>query len=52
MRDEIDGRLWEQHHGAFSDGISQLVDQIRVSLRRLHRLQFDAPWRHGDAKEA
>ncbi len=45
MRDEIDGRLWADHHHSFSAGIDQMVADIWQAFRTLNRIQFQAPWR-------
>ena len=49
MRDEIDGRIWAEHHTDFSNAIAAGLAKIMASLRALNRIQFDAPWRR-DAK--
>ena len=50
MRDEIDGRIWVQHHGAFSEDLAKLfaaaAAHIGEGFRRLTEIQFDAPWKH------
>lgn len=45
MRDEIDGRLWAEHHAAFSDSIGRALKAAGEAFRRLHDIQFSAPWR-------
>ena len=45
MRDEIDARLWNEHHTAFSDSITAALETVMASLYALNRIQFDAPWR-------
>lgn len=32
MRDEMDARLWVEHHGGFADGIDQAIARIRHGL--------------------
>ena len=44
MRDEIDGRLWVNHHQDFSRSLRALADAVRIAFRKLHEIQFDAPW--------
>jgi hypothetical protein len=39
MRDEIDGRMWAEHH------VAEFFTAARTALARLHDLQWDAPWR-------
>lgn len=46
MRDELDGRLWADHGAAFGDAVTSFLDQLKLSLKRLHEIQFDAPWLH------
>ncbi|HEY0626625.1 MAG TPA: hypothetical protein VGD10_07810 [Allosphingosinicella sp.] len=49
MRDEMDARIWNEHHQAFSQSLSNLVtaavDTIRMTLRKLHKIEFGAPWK-------
>ena len=45
MRDEIDARIWSEHGHQLSDGLHRFFKTVAVSLRRLHAIQFDAPWR-------
>ena len=49
MRDEIDGRIWAEHHVEFTNAIAAALEKVMASLRALNRIQFDAPWRR-DAK--
>lgn len=44
MRDELDGRLWVDHGAAFGDVVASFLDQLRLSLKRLHEIQYEAPW--------
>ena len=46
MRDEMDARIWGEHHGGLGEAASRIAAQIKVGLLALHRIQFDAPWRH------
>ncbi|HEX8125351.1 MAG TPA: hypothetical protein VF548_07205 [Allosphingosinicella sp.] len=50
MRDEIDGRIWTQHHGDFSKDVATFFAAAAASIgegfRRLTEIQFDAPWKH------
>ena len=46
MRDEIDGRIWVEHHGAFSEDLAKLFANIGEGFKRLTEIQFDAPWKH------
>ncbi|MBA3677283.1 MAG: hypothetical protein H0W74_07760 [Sphingosinicella sp.] len=34
MRDEIDGRLWTEHHEMFSEQISQALTRLRGIFQR------------------
>ena len=49
MRDEMDGRIWVDHHADFSADLagflSRVAETLRVSLKRLNEMEFDAPWR-------
>jgi len=46
MRDEFDGRLWVDHGAAFGDVVASFLDQLKLSLKRLHEIQYEAPWLH------
>jgi len=48
MRDELDGRLWVDHGAAFGDVVACFLDQLKLSLKRLHEIQYEAPWLHDD----
>lgn len=49
MRDEIDSRIWVEHHDAFSEDVAKLfaaaAANIGAVLRRLNEIEFDAPWK-------
>jgi hypothetical protein len=45
MRDEMDGRIWVEHHADFSAFIAGAIDALKVSFKKLHEIEFDAPWR-------
>jgi hypothetical protein len=49
MRDEIDARLWVDHHQAFSEAVANLFAAAGLALKKLHQIQFDAPWRRDAA---
>ena len=34
MRDELDGRMWADHHEAFGEGIDRAIAAIRAGLGR------------------
>lgn len=44
MRDEMDARLWGEHHQAFSTQVDGLTGRIMDVFRLLHRLNWTAPW--------
>ncbi|HYW16753.1 MAG TPA: hypothetical protein VE891_11465 [Allosphingosinicella sp.] len=50
MRDEIDSRIWVEHHGAFSEDLAKLFAAVAANIgagfKRLVEIQFDAPWKH------
>ena len=54
MRDEIDGRIWTEHHTELSASLDRLFRNIGNAFRRLHDIQFSAPWRNsgGGARHA
>ena len=45
MRDEMDGRIWAEHHHEISAGLGTLFDGLAKGLKRLHDIQWSAPWR-------
>lgn len=49
MRDHIEHRLWADHGHQFSAEVRALFRGAAHSLRRLHALRWDAPWRAGEA---
>ncbi len=49
MRDEIDGRLWAAHGHNFSDDLHKILVSAGKALARLHRIEWDAPWRRASA---
>jgi hypothetical protein len=51
MRDEMYDREYQAGRDALHDGIDRLIAGIGRSLRVLHSIQFDAPWKR-DAEGA
>jgi hypothetical protein len=47
MRDEIEMRMMDERRAALAGWVSGVIAAIGDALRRLHALQFDAPWRDG-----
>ena len=45
MRDELDARIWNEHGHQFSEDLHRLLKGVAVTFRRLHAIQFHAPWR-------
>lgn len=49
MRDEMDGRIWVEHHHDWSNDlattIARAVEAIGAGLKRLNEIEFDAPWK-------
>lgn len=45
MRDEIDACIWNEHGHQFSNDLHRLLEAVMMSFRRLHAIQFHAPWR-------
>lgn len=49
MRDEIDGRIWVEHHGAFSNDLANALGRAAANFaagfKRLNEIQYDAPWK-------
>ena len=46
MRDEMDARIWAEHGAAFSEDLDKLLRRVWAGLKRLHQIEFDAPWLH------
>jgi hypothetical protein len=51
MRDEMDARIWAEHHQDFSNLVAGAIAAIGPALRRLHRMEFDQPWRRRPKQE-
>ncbi len=45
MNDQIFDRDYQAGRAALNDGIDRLIHGAGQSLRVLHSLQFDAPWK-------
>jgi hypothetical protein len=45
MNDQIFDRDYQAGRTALNDSISQLIHGAGQSLRMLHKIQFDAPWK-------
>jgi len=45
MRDEMDARIWVEHHEGFSQSLDELFARARIVFDRIHAIQFAAPWR-------
>lgn len=49
MRDELDGRLWADHHESFTnsvtDGLRAFGRVYAQAMRKLTEIEFAAPWR-------
>jgi hypothetical protein len=52
MRDEIDSRMWVEHHQAFSESVASFFAKSAEAFRRLNDIQFDAPWRAANPPKA
>jgi len=48
MHDQIFDREYQAGRAALNDGISRLIAGAGQSLRVLHSIHFDAPWKHSD----
>jgi hypothetical protein len=44
MRDEIDSRIWNEHHEAFSASIAVAIDKLHAVFKQLYCHNFSAPW--------
>ena len=45
MRDEMDSRIWVEHGADFTESLHNFFKQVRLGMKRLNEIQFDAPWR-------
>ena len=45
MNDQIFDREYQAGRAALNDSISRLIDGAGQSLRVLHKINFDAPWK-------
>lgn len=50
MRDDFLSADWARHHHDLSGGLHKLLAIVAASMERLHRAQFDAPWKHEPAR--
>ena len=46
MRDEMDARIWNEHHADFSAFLGRAIDNLWAGFERLVAIEYDAPWRH------
>jgi hypothetical protein len=46
MNDQIFDREYQAGRAALNDSLSRLFDGVGQSLRVLHKIQFEAPWKH------
>jgi hypothetical protein len=44
MRDEMDSRMWNEHHEDFSASIADAIDKLHAVFKQIHRHNFCAPW--------
>jgi hypothetical protein len=51
MRDEIDARIWNEYGHQFSEDLHRMLKVLWVSLCKLNKIQFEAPWRKRRAKD-
>ena len=52
MRDEMDARIWVEHHDDFSRSIGDLFARLKPALDRIHAFEWDAPWRRKGTGQA
>ena len=51
MNDQIFDREYQAGRAALNDGLSRLIHGAGQSLRVLHKLNFDAPWKQQVSKQ-
>ncbi len=54
MRDEMDARMWMEHHEDLNRSVDQLIAwfksafaSLKPALEHIHTFEWDAPWRRG-----
>jgi len=52
MRDGIDGRIWAEHHRAFSDSVGGFLGLVFASFERLAAIQYQSPWNSAPPPQA
>lgn len=50
MREEIDGRLWDDHGREFTTAVLKWVEELSAAFIRLNERQYAAPWRKAEAR--
>ena len=45
MNDQIFDREYQAGRAALNDSLDRLIDGVGQSLRVLHKINFDAPWK-------
>ena len=46
MNDQIFDREYQAGRAALNDSLDRLIHGVGQSLRVLHKINFDAPWKH------
>jgi len=53
MRDEMEGRVWADHHQTLSNeidgGLRFIGHAFMVAMRTLNAIEYDAPWQRKSA---
>lgn len=44
MRDEMDSRMWDAHHEAFSADLDRALRRFWAGFKRLNAIAYRAPW--------
>lgn len=44
MRDEIDGRLWNEHGPEFTDAVVKWIAELSAAFIRMNKRNYAAPW--------
>lgn len=50
MNDQIFDREYQAGRAALNDSLDRLISGVGESLRVLHKINFDAPWKHSASK--
>jgi hypothetical protein len=50
MRDEIDGRLWNEHGAEFTAAVVKWIAELSAAFIRMNERHYEAPWRKAESR--